>query len=429
MSLYEIRKTPGDTEWFRRDRFGMFIHFGLYSLPSRHEWVKTYECIPDEQYERYFEHFDPDMYDPREWARAAKAAGMKYAVLTTKHHEGFCLWDTKFTDYNVMNTPYGRDIVREYVDAFRAEGIKIGFYYSLLDWHHPDFTLDRNHPLRKNKDAMELDRGRDMRVYAAYMRNQVTELLSNYGKIDVIWYDFSFKGLEGSVPENPWLESRGKGKDDWEADKLIELTRTLQPGIIINNRTGIDADIWTPEQTAVSDWIRDENGTRLTWEACHTLSGSWGYFRDEVSWKTPAQLIGLLENIVSHGGNLIMNVGPTSRGYLDARAQAALEAYADWMKYNSRSICGCTEAQEKYRCCCPAGCVMTEREDGRRLYVHLLDYPFDSLKLKGLSQSIEYAQFLDDGSEIPFSCAADDTAVLSLKRAKAANQVIELFIR
>lgn len=428
MALYEIKKTPGDTEWFRHDRFGMFIHFGLYSLPSRHEWVKTYECIPDEQYNRYFEHFDPDMCDPREWARSAKAAGMKYAVFTAKHHEGFCLWDTKYTDFNVMNTAYGKDIVREYVDAFRAEGIKIGLYYSLLDWHHPDFTLDRNHPLRKNKDAAELDKGRDMRVYAEYMRNQVGELLSNYGKIDIIWYDFSFKGLEGSVPENPWLESRGKGKDDWQAEKLVELTRRLQPGIIINNRTGLDEDIWTPEQTAVSDWVKSSDGVRLTWEACHTMSGSWGYYRDEVSWKTPAQLIGLLESVVSHGGNLIMNVGPTSRGYLDSRAEDALAAYARWMKYNSRSIYGCTEAEEIYRTSCPAGCLMTERDDGKRLYVHLVDYPFDSLKLKGLSEHIKYAQFLDDGSEIPFTAAADNTFVMSLKRQKSQNQVIELIL-
>lgn len=134
MSSYVTRKTPGDTDWFVKDRFGMFIHFGLYAMAARHEWVKTKEKMSDEEYKKYFDLFNPDLYDPKDWARQAKQAGMKYVVLTTKHHEGFCLFETKYTDYNVMNTPYGKDIVREYVEAFRAEGIKVGFYYSLIDW-------------------------------------------------------------------------------------------------------------------------------------------------------------------------------------------------------------------------------------------------------------------------------------------------------
>lgn len=198
MSSYVTRKTPGDTSWFIHDRFGMFIHFGLYSLPARHEWIKSFEKIPEEKYQKYFEHFNPDLYDPKDWARQAREAGMKYVVLTTKHHEGFCLFDTKYTDYNVMNTPYGKDIVREYVDAFRAEGIHVGFYYSLIDWHHPDFTIDRIHPRRDDENAEELNRGRDMKKYAKYMRDQVTELLTNYGKIDVLWFDFSY-------PDDPKL--------------------------------------------------------------------------------------------------------------------------------------------------------------------------------------------------------------------------------
>ncbi|MGE4565870.1 MAG: alpha-L-fucosidase, partial [Victivallaceae bacterium] len=133
----------GDTGWFIRDRFGMFIHWGLYAMAARHEWVRNYEEINDADYRIYFELFNPDLFRPAEWARAAKAAGMKYFVITTKHHEGFCLWDTKYTDYKVTNTPAGRDLLREVVDAFRAEGLKVGFYYSLIDWHHPDFTIDR----------------------------------------------------------------------------------------------------------------------------------------------------------------------------------------------------------------------------------------------------------------------------------------------
>ena len=229
MSSYVIRKTPGDTAWFRHDRFGMFIHWGLYAMPARHEWVKTNERIPEEKYDKYFQYFDPDLYDAREWARQAKAAGMKYAVLTTKHHEGFCMWDTQYTDYKCTNTPAGRDLVREYVDAFRAEGLHVGFYYSLIDWHHPDFPIDMLHPRRDDPDAYEQNQGRDMRRYAEYMRNQVTELLTNYGKIDILWFDFSYPDNE--VPEKtPWM--RGKGKDDWEAEKLIALARSLQPHIM-----------------------------------------------------------------------------------------------------------------------------------------------------------------------------------------------------
>ncbi|MEN6558443.1 MAG: alpha-L-fucosidase, partial [Thermoguttaceae bacterium] len=186
--------------WWRDARFGMFIHFGLYALPARHEWVRNYERIPNEAYEKYFERFDPDLYQPRQWAKAAKAAGMKYVVLTTKHHEGFCLFDSKYTDYKSTNTPYGRDLVREFVEACRAEGLRVGFYYSLLDWHHPDYTIDKIHPLRPNCEEKQytqemfdrLNAGRDMVKYRQYMKDQVRELLTNYGKIDVLWLDYSF---------------------------------------------------------------------------------------------------------------------------------------------------------------------------------------------------------------------------------------------
>ena len=211
MSSYVTKKTPGDTAWFTHDRFGMFIHWGLYSMPARHEWIKTRERIPEEKYDKYFKYFNPDLFDAREWARQAKAAGMKYAVLTTKHHEGFCLFDSKYTDYKSTNTPCGKDIVREYVDAFRAEGLKIGFYYSLIDWHHPDFTVDMIHPRRDDPDAQKLNEGRDMHRYAEYMRNQVTELLTNYGKIDILWFDFSYSGHDKPAGLE-WTQ--GKGKDD-----------------------------------------------------------------------------------------------------------------------------------------------------------------------------------------------------------------------
>ncbi|HEY0072914.1 MAG TPA: alpha-L-fucosidase, partial [Abditibacteriaceae bacterium] len=151
--------TKGDTAWFVHDRFGMFIHWGLYALPARHEWVKNYERITDEDYQKYFHFFDPDLYDPQAWARAAREAGMKYFVITAKHHEGFCLWDSQFTDYKVTNTPYGKDLLTPLVEAMRSEGLRVGFYYSLIDWHHPDFTIDGVHPMRDHPDALKLNQG------------------------------------------------------------------------------------------------------------------------------------------------------------------------------------------------------------------------------------------------------------------------------
>ena len=368
MSSYVTKKTPGDTAWFRHDRFGMFIHWGLYAMPARHEWIKTNEKIPEEKYEKYFQYFNPDLYDAREWARQAKAAGMKYAVMTTKHHEGFCMFDSQYTDYKCTNTPAGRDLVREYVDAFRAEGLHVGFYYSLIDWHHPEFPIDHLHPRRDDPDAFEKSKNRDMHKYAEYMRNQVTELLTNYGKIDILWFDFSYEH-DPRFPD--WM--KGKGKDEWEAEELIATARRLQPGIIIDNRTGLEQDLWTPEQYQLLEWPRHkETGELVTWEACQTFSGSWGYYRDEMTWKSPKMLIQMLVNTVSIGGNLLMNVGPTSRGYFDSRAEAALQAYADWMKVNSRSIYGCTMAEPELLKLCPNGCKFTQSEDGKRLYICLL---------------------------------------------------------
>lgn len=440
MSSYATRPTPGDTAWFTRDRFGMFIHWGLYALPARHEWVKTRERMTDADYDRYFRRFDPDLFDPRDWARQAKAAGMRYAVLTAKHHDGFCLFDSQYTDYKATNTPAGRDLVREFTDAFRAEGLRVGFYYSLLDWHYPDFTIDVHHPRRDDPDARAQNEGRSMARYCEYVRNQVRELLTGYGKIDVLWFDFSYPEQCGTG-DKAWM--KGKGAEDWEAEKLIALARSLQPRILIDNRTGIEQDIWTPEQYQLGDWLRHpETGERLVWEACQTFSGSWGYYRDETSWKSPGQLIRMLVNTVSAGGNLLMNVGPTARGCFDRRACKALTVFADWMKYNSRSIYGCTMAEPDLLAACPRDCRMTQSQDGTRLYLHLFAYPFAHLELRGLAGRVEYAQFLADGSELRFTegraehfslgaAEGEDLLVIELPVQKPDGEVpvIELFLR
>ena len=378
--------------WWINDRFGMFIHWGLYALPARHEWVKNQERITTEDYQKYFDNFNPDLYNPREWAKMAKAAGMKYAVITTKHHEGFCLFDSKFTDYKAPNTAVGKDLLKEWVEAFRAEGLKIGFYYSLIDWHHPDFTVDRVHPQRTDDKAKlaELNKNRDMNKYREYLHNQVRELLTNYGKVDMLWLDFSYSG------EN------GKDHKDWDSEKLIKMVRQLQPGILVNDRLDLKEyeDAWdftTPEQYKVSKWP-EVNGKKVPWETCQTFSGSWGYYRDENTWKDTKQLLVLLIESVSKGGNLLLNVGPTARGMFDERAQSRLKSMGEWMSLNNRSIYGCTQAPEEFKA--PDNSLMTYNPKTNRLYIHLLDYPLQNLNLSGFAGKVKYAQFLHDASEI-----------------------------
>ena len=380
----------GNTEWFVKDRFGMFIHWGLYSMPARHEWVRNREMISNEDYQKYFDHFNPDLFNPKEWAKAAREAGMKYFVITTKHHEGFCMWDSKYTDYKVTNTKCGRDLLREVVDAFRAEGLRVGFYYSLIDWHHPDFTIDCLHPLREAPNREELNKGRDMKRYAEYMRNQVKELLTNYGKIDILWFDFSYPREDGS----------GKDHNDWESEALVKMIRSIQPEIILDNRLDLpdEGDIHTPEQFVPDAPLKDDNGNPLVWEGCQTFSGSWGYHRDEQTWKSPKQCIDMLINHVCRNGNLLMNVGPTSRGYIDRRALDRLAGYAEWMKYNSRSIYGCGAAPEEFPA--PPDCRYTWNPETRRLYLHCFAWPFKHVTLPNLADKVRYAQLLADGSEI-----------------------------
>ncbi|MGB3306656.1 MAG: alpha-L-fucosidase [Thermomicrobiales bacterium] len=372
----------GNTDWFVHDRFGLFIHWGLYALPARHEWVKHREQITEEDYQRYFAHFDPDLYDPKQWARDCKNAGMKYAVITSKHHEGFAMWDSQLTDYKVTNTPIGRDLLREWVDAFRAEGLKVGFYHSVIDWHHPDYLVDRIHP-RRDDDRDALNASRDMRKYTEYLHGQVRELLTNYGKIDIMWFDFT-------PPD--------KSRADWDSEKLAKLVHELQPGIIMNDRIDYpeSADFVTPEQYQPKEWpTRD--GKRVVWEACQTLNGSWGYDRDNLDWKSPELLIQLLIDSVSKGGNVLLNVGPTGRGEFDPRARATLAELGEWMRVNGRSIYGATAADDYTA---PVDCRFTQ--NGDRLYLHVFNWPMRHIHLEGLGGKIKYAQMLHDASEIRY---------------------------
>jgi alpha-L-fucosidase len=418
--------------WYTDARFGMFIHWGLYAQAARHEWVKNMERISDAEYQKYFEIFNPDLFNPAEWAKKAKAAGMKYAVITSKHHEGFCMFDSRYTDYKVTNTPYDRDIIKEWVEAFRAEGLGVGFYYSLIDWHHPEYTIDRVHPQRTGTqdEYDELNKGRDMSVYREYLKNQVREILTNYGKIDILWLDFSFPG------------EFGKGRNDWGSVELVKMVRELQPGIILNDRADLldytgGWDIKTPEQFKVSKWP-EVDGKRVAWETCQTFSGSWGYYRDEYTWKDNKQLLVLLIETVSKGGNLLLNVGPTARGTFDHRANQALEGMGEWMKNNNRSIYNCTQAPDDFQV--PDNTLLTYNPETNRLYIHLLDYPLQNFALKGYGDKVKYAQFLHDASEIRItesqghwvreeSSENDINLSLPVNKPDVEIPVIEIFLK
>jgi alpha-L-fucosidase len=431
--MAELRKTVGESSWFVRDRFGMFIHWGLYSMAARHEWVMHNEKIPPQEYEKkYFSRFDPDLYNPQAWADAASRAGMKYFVITTKHHEGFCLWDSKLTTYKATRTPAKRDLLRPMVDAFRKRNMRVGLYHSLIDWHHDQYVIDPHiGPLRDHPDREKLNQKRKQAKYAAYLHGQVRELLSNYGPIDVMWFDFSYPKPDGS----------GKGHQDWQSEKLYKLVRQLQPQVLLNDRIDLPNawDIKTPEQVVPRQGVVVD-GQPVVWEACHTFSGSWGYHRDEASWKSVPQLVEMLIDTVSKNGNLLLNVGPTARGGFDERTMDRLNGIGQWMEVHARSIYGCGAAPREFPV--PQDCRLTWNPAGKRMYVHVLAWPFRHLHLDGFKNRVEYAQLLNDGSEICFhrdghqglnfkGLTAPETLTLELpvQRPQVTVPVIELFMK
>lgn len=392
MGLIEDREKR--TKWFLGDRFGMFIHWGLYAILGRGEWVQSDEEITQSEYEAYAKEFNPIDYDPRAWARLAKEAGMKYAVLTTKHHEGFCLFDSAYTDFK-STTVCGRDLVAEYVEAFREEGIKIGFYYSLLDWHHPDYPAykDMYHPDRNNEDYK--DKVHHFDDYLTYMHHQVRELLTNYGKIDLLWFDFSYEGHMGV---------------DWKGVELVAMVRSLQPDIIINGRLEANGETYgsvmtdepnlfsgdfaCPEMIIPPYGLRTPSGREIPWEACFTMNNNWGYAPLDHHYKTPEQLIKKLVECTSKNGNMIVNISPTAKGNIPKKQVEILKRVGEWMKENSDSIYGCRQSEfEK-----PEWGRYTQ--NGKKLYAHILEESIGAIALPGLKGKIKRARRLSDGFEM-----------------------------
>ena len=411
MNLIEERKVR--TQWFMDARFGMFIHFGLYAIPARGEWVKGIEKMSDGEYRKYFDEFNPDRCDMREWARLARQAGMKYAVLTAKHHDGFCLFDSGLTDFKSTNTKAGRDFIREYVEAFRAEGLKVGIYYSIIDWHHEDYPHfgDKHHPMRDN----EAFRGKthDFDRYLVYMHGQVRELCTQYGKIDIMWFDFSYDGMTG---------------EKWRATQLVEMVRSLQPGIVIDNRldaggdsTGsikssnpcvYSGDFASPEQVIPSRGVVDDTGTPVPWEACATMNNHWGYCSTDKNFKSPKLIVRKLVECASKNGNLLLNVGPDARGQFPEESVEILEAIGDWTAKNGKGIYGCGMARFPK----PEWGYFTQ--NGNLLYAHIFDGNIGQLcLLPGMAGSVKKMRLLSDG-----------TALESLKEWNTYEYPDDLFV-
>lgn len=389
-----IRDRNQRTEWFLEARFGMFIHWGLYAIPARGEWVRSVEKISNEAYQKYFEEFDPVAYDPGAWAKAAKKAGMKYAVLTAKHHDGFCLFDSKLTEYKSTNTKCGRDLVREFLDAFRAEGLKVGLYYSLLDWHHADYPAfgDPFHPMRENEEYK--DRKRDFSRYVDYLHGQVKELLTEYGHIDIMWYDFSYDNMTGET---------------WRAADLVNMVRQLQPHILIDNRldgsqsikTGnpfiYSGDFASPEQLIPANGVTDDSGNPVPWEACITLNNNWGYHSGDRNYKSPALIIRKLVECVSKNGNMLLNVGPDAKGQIPEESLSILEQVGSWLRQNGGSIYGCGKAGLPK----PDWGRFTRNVKTGKIYAHVFEQSIGAVCVENLAGKVGSIRLLKDGSEIP----------------------------
>jgi len=349
--------------WFAGARFGLFMHWGMYALYGRGEQVLFREHLAPSEYRRRASEFNPRLYDPVAWAEAAKEAGMRYAVLTAKHHDGYCLFDSKWSDFTSTKTGPQRDLVGEYVTAFRRAGLRVGLYYSLADWQWPAYF-----------DGPDQD-SRAFGQFLEYTHGQVRELCRNYGPLDIMWFD-------GAWPHDP---------DTWHAHALLAMIRELQPGVLINNRTGLQGDFDTPEQR-----IATSAGQR-PWEACITATERWwGYHTGERMWKTPTQVIHMLAQVAEGAGNLLLNVGPTADGRWPRPFIELLGEVGEWLKVNGRAIYDSSPGV------CEAISIGRQSVLDSTVFLHVLYWPGDTLHLAGLNNRVLGARFLADGWSIPF---------------------------
>ena len=392
-------------DWWREARFGMFIHWGLYAVPAGEwngktgygEWIRDSARIPIEQYDRFRGRFNAAKFDAGAWVRLAKQAGMKYIVITTKHHDGFSLFDSAQTDFDVMSTPFRRDIMRELSQACRQEGIRIGWYYSIMDWHHPDYLPRRDWETRPAEGA-------DYERYVRYMKAQVKELLSSYGPIGVMWFDGEWEG--------GWTETRGRD--------MYGYVRSLQPQIIVNNRVGRSGGDFglDPERDRVGDFGTPEQKIPaagvpgLDWETCLTMNDHWGYNRADRNFKSVRELIRTLADVASKGGNLLLNVGPRADGEFPEESIARLQAIGRWMQVNGESIHGTKAGPQRV----PAWGRCTQRtvENGvTRLYLHVFDWPASGLvRLDGILNEPVGAFALADPGKSPLAVSREEEAIV-----------------
>jgi alpha-L-fucosidase len=348
-------------EWWHEARFGMFVHWGLYSVLGRHEWVMEEEGIPLAEYKLLGKRFQPKPNAARDWAKLARAAGQKYMVMTTKHHEGFCMFDTKLTEYCAPRQGPGRNLVKEYVEAARAEGLRVGFYYSLMDWHHPDGARCANDEAARKR-------------FVAYTHGLIRELMTNYGKIDILWYDVAWP-----------LDAAG-----WESERMNQMVFQLQPDIIVNNRNQLPGDFSTPEQHIIAE----KKGR--AWETCMTLNDSWGYQRADDAWKGPKQVVRNLIQCVRDGGNYLLNIGPRADGSIPDESVRVLTEVGQWMHRNGESIYQSDPCQPRH------SEYASFTRKGNTLYMHVHFWPGDYAVVAGLKTQVKVVSLLANGQKVDF---------------------------